>query len=124
MNEKMADNLEHEIRTPLAGISAALKNISEELVNPPETIKNYISWALSDAKRLEHLLSAIRDATNLNEALDHDSHEVFNLSEAAKMWLNHSWQVAFPNTVFELDISNEILEIHGKKNIAKKNPKF
>ena len=111
--EKMADNLEHEMRTPLAGISAALKNISEELENPPEAIKNYISWALSDAKRLEHLLSAIRDATNLNEALDHDSHEVFNLSEAAKIWLNRSWQVAFPKALFELEISNEVLEING-----------
>lgn len=111
--EKMADNLEHEIRTPLAGISAALKNISEELENPPETIKNYISWAVSDAKRLEHLLSAIRDATNLNEALDHDSHEVFNLSEAAQIWLTHSWQVAFPEAIFELKISKEVLEING-----------
>lgn len=111
--EKMADNLEHEIRTPLAGISAALKNISQELEQPPESIQNYINWAMSDAKRLENLLSAIRDATNLNEALNHDLHEVFNLKEALQMWLEHGWQPSFPETRFILTVPEESLFIKG-----------
>jgi len=102
--EKMADNLEHEIRTPLAGISAALKNISQELDTPSESITNYINWAMSDAKRLENLLSAIRDATSLTEALNHDQHEIFNLSNALKIWLEHSWKPTFSTTEFNLTL--------------------
>lgn len=111
--EKMADNLEHEIRTPLAGISAALKNISHELEQPPEAINNYIDWALNDAKRLENLLSAIRDATNLTEALNHDQHEVFNLKEALQMWLEHGWKPSFPDTNFKLIVPETPLYING-----------
>lgn len=98
--ETMADNLEHEMRTPLAGISASLKNIRGEIENPPERIRNYLDWALSDVMRLEQLLGAIRDATSLQEALDRDTQERFNLSEAMLVWLEHSWKPAFPETEF------------------------
>ena len=94
----------YEIRTPLAGISAALKNISQELDTPSESITNYINWAMSDAKRLENLLSAIRDATSLTEALNHDQHEIFNLSNALKIWLEHSWKPTFSTTEFNLTL--------------------
>ncbi len=111
--EKMADNLEHEIRTPLAGISAALKNISQELETPSDTIQNYINWALSDAKRLEILLSAIRDATNLAQALQHDQHQIFNLKEALQVWLQHGWQLSFPETRFTVILPDDPLHING-----------
>ncbi len=98
--ETMADNLEHEMRTPMAGISASLKNLRGEIENPPERIRNYLDWALTDVVRLEKLLGAIRDATSLQEALDRDSHEDFNLAEAIQIWLEHSWQQAFPKVEF------------------------
>lgn len=111
--ETMADNLEHEMRTPLAGISASLKNIKNELENPPERIDHYLEWALTDAKRLEELLSAIRDATNLGDALVRDTHEDFNLAEALQVWLEHSWQQAFPDVRFEYNQPAEPCTIHG-----------
>ena len=111
--ETMADNLEHEMRTPLAGISASLKNLRGELNDPPERIMNYLDWALSDVIRLEQLLSAIRDATNLQEALDRDSHEDFNLAEALQVWLIHSWQQAFPAVKFCYQKPISDIMIHG-----------
>ena len=111
--ETMADNLEHEMRTPLAGISASLKNLRGEIDNPPERIRNYLDWALSDVMRLEKLLSAIRDATNLQEALDRDSHEDFNLAEALQVWLQHSWRQAFPEVNFCYDRPEGDIILHG-----------
>jgi len=101
--EKMADNLEHEIRTPLAGISASLKNLAIELDTPPPHIQEYLDWALEDVRRLEALLSTIRDATNLSQALTHDQREEFELNKAVEMWLNHSWQPAFPDVDFRYE---------------------
>jgi two-component system sensor histidine kinase ChvG len=98
--EKMADNLEHEMRTPLAGISASLKNMAGELENPPPRITEYLEWALVDVNRLESLLTAIRDAASLQEMLEQDHKEEFDLASAISMWLSHSWQPAFKEVEF------------------------
>jgi len=98
--EKMADNLEHEMRTPLAGISASLKNLMKELEAPPPRITEYLEWALADVNRLEALLTAIRDAASLQEMLEQDHREEFDLGKAISMWLSHSWQPAFDSVEF------------------------
>ncbi|MFT5727712.1 MAG: two-component system sensor histidine kinase ChvG [Desulforhopalus sp.] len=111
--EKMADNLEHEIRTPLAGISASLKNLAIELDTPPPHIQEYLDWALEDVIRLEALLSTIRDATNLSQALIHDQREEFELNKAVEMWLNHSWQPAFPDVDFRYEGPEQSIPFSG-----------
>ncbi len=111
--EKMADNLEHEMRTPLAGISASLKNMAREMDNPPEHLTEYLNWALEDVARLEALLTAVRDATNLQEALGHDFKEDFQLNTAIDMWLTHSWRQAFPETEFVFQKPADPVTLHG-----------
>jgi len=96
----MADNLEHEMRTPLAGVSASLKNLAQELSGQPDHISNYVNWALGDIKRMEDMLTGIRDAANLQNALSQDFVENFNLSEALAMWLSYSWRVTFDKVEF------------------------
>lgn len=111
--EKMADNLEHEIRTPLAGISASLKNMAQEMSDPSPRIRDYLDWALEDIERLETLLTAVRDATNLSEALAHDFKEDFDLSRAIEMWLNHGWKQAFPGIDFVYNSPQSPHILHG-----------
>jgi dedicated sortase system histidine kinase len=111
--EKMADNLEHEMRTPLAGISASLKNMIREMVDPPGHITEYLNWALEDVARLEALLTAVRDATNLQEALSRDFKEDFLLDTAIDMWLTHSWRQAFAETEFVFHKPADPVTLHG-----------
>lgn len=111
--EKMADNLEHEMRTPLAGISASLKNLTRELNNPPEHLMNYLNWALEDVARLEALLTTVRDATSLQQALSHDFKEDFLLDTAIDMWLEHSWRQAFPGAKFIFHKPASPVTLHG-----------
>lgn len=111
--EKMADNLEHEMRTPLAGASASLKNLAREMTQQPEHIRNYISWAIGDIKRMENLLTDIRDATSLKRALQHDYQESFNLSEALAIWLTHSWRKTFSDVEFILERPRNDIHMHG-----------
>lgn len=111
--EKMADNLEHEMRTPLAGVSASLKNLATELENQPAHILNYVNWALGDIKRMEELLTAIRDATSLKEALEQGFRESFNLTEAVAMWVKHSWQPTYKEVTFSFTCSQENILIFG-----------
>lgn len=111
--EKMADNLEHEMRTPLAGVSASLKNLEKELPNPEQRAKEFIGWALRDVQRMESLLTAIRDATSLQEALEYDFPETFNLSSALSLWLEHGWRPSYPDVDFVYQVPPEAILIHG-----------
>ncbi|MBU1419345.1 MAG: histidine kinase [Proteobacteria bacterium] len=111
--EKMADNLEHEMRTPLAGVSASLKNLEKELPNPEQQTKDFIGWALRDVQRMESLLTAIRDATSLQEALEYDFPENFDLSSALSLWLEHGWRPSYPQVDFVYQAPPEPILIHG-----------
>ncbi len=111
--EKMADNLEHEMRTPLASVSASLKNLAKETKDLPEHLNDYVNWALQDVLRLEELLTSIRDATNLQEALDQGFLENVDLAEALSLWLEHSWQPAFPEVEFIYDRQEGTLPLNG-----------
>lgn len=111
--EKMADNLEHEIRTPLAGISASLKNLKNELGHQSKDILDYLDWALEDVGRLESLLTTIRDATSLQDALERDEKEDFDITTAIHMWLLHGWLEAFPGVDFQFYPPDQPLMLHG-----------
>ena len=111
--EKMADNFEHEMRTPLAGASASLKNLADELRDQPDRIQEYIQWAIGDIGRMENMLTAIRDATSLKEALQHDFQEEFNLSEALNIWLDHSWKKTFSDVSFSLALPEQDIYMPG-----------
>jgi two-component system, OmpR family, sensor histidine kinase ChvG len=111
--EKMADNLEHEMRTPLAGISASLKNLEKELHTPVQQGKEYINWALKDLQRMESLLTAIRDATSLQDALKHDFPEDFDLAAALSLWLEKGWQASYPHVNFHYQAPDGVIVVHG-----------
>jgi dedicated sortase system histidine kinase len=95
--EQMADNLEHEMRTPLAGVAASLKNLKQEQLeeNPSQHIMEYIQWAERDVQRLEELLTSIREATTLKNALLLESMERLDFGRAVSMWLEHGWRLTF-----------------------------
>lgn len=111
--EKMADNLEHEMRTPLAGASASLKNLARELKSPDERIENYLQWAISDIHRMENLLTVIRDANNLQDALARDMKEDFDLARALPVWLEHGWKPAFAGVRIQLSAPVDGFIVHG-----------
>ena len=76
-------------------------------------MKEYMSWALRDVQRMESLLTAIRDATSLREALERDYPEDFDLGAALALWLEHGWQPSYPNVAFHYHAPKEPLLIHG-----------
>ncbi len=115
--EKMADNLEHEMRTPLAGVAASLKNLKQEQMrqqeNPPKQIMEYIRWAERDVQRLESLLTSIREAASLKNALLLDSMEPLDLGRAVSMWLEHGWKLSFSEANFVYQAPEQEVIVKG-----------
>ena len=102
--EKMADNLEHELRTPLAGISASLTNMKQQLGSGDKTVNEYLLGAQDNLKRMGNILAKIRDATVLEEALRQDEQEEFDLAAALNAWVTKGYNQAFPAREFELQV--------------------
>ncbi len=111
--ETMADNLEHEMRTPLAGISASLKNLEKEWEAPDKKIQDYIKWALADVQRMESLLTAIRDATSLQESLKQGFTDTFDLGKAITIWLEQGWRGSYPEVLFMFEPPDVECTLHG-----------
>jgi len=111
--EKMADNLEHEMRTPLAGVAASLKNIENEIGSSQAQVIEYLDSARHNTQRLDELLTTIREATTLKDSLSQESMELFDIREALSMWLNLGWKKSFPEVEFIFKSPDQAINIKG-----------
>jgi two-component system sensor histidine kinase ChvG len=81
--------------------------------NPPKQIIEYIRWAERDVQRLEGLLTSIREAASLKNALVLDSKESLDLGKAISMWLEHGWKLAFSEVNFIYQPPEEEVMVEG-----------
>jgi two-component system, OmpR family, sensor histidine kinase ChvG len=76
--ERMADRLSHELRTPAAVVSSSLDNLRSK--NLPGDAEVYISRAEDGVKRLNMVLTRMREATQLEHMLREVERERFDLA--------------------------------------------
>jgi len=62
---------------------------------------------------MESLLTAIRDATSIQDALERDFPEDFDLGAALAIWVEHGWQPGYPDVVFRYTVPEQPLFIYG-----------
>ncbi len=77
--ERMADRLSHELRTPVAVVSSSLDNLKSE--NLPSEAQVYIGRAEAGLKRLNVVLTRMREATQLEHMLREVDRERFDLAK-------------------------------------------
>ncbi len=114
--EKMADNLEHEIRTPIAGISASLANLEKKIGPVDIEVQNHLSGMKENIRRIEAMMTSIREATLLKDALQLDEQTDFDLKEALIAWVRDGYRQTFPEYSFVLKLPEEPTIIHGDSN--------
>ena len=76
--ERMADRLSHELRTPAAVVSSSLDNLRSK--NLPGDAEVYIRRAEEGVKRLNDVLTRMREATQLEHMLREVERERFDLA--------------------------------------------
>jgi len=73
----LASKLSHELRTPLAIVTSSLENLEHEALN--EASAGYTSRAKDGAERLRRILSAMSEASRVEELMEHAEPESFDL---------------------------------------------
>jgi len=73
----LASKLSHELRTPLAIVTSSLENLEHEPLN--EASLGYAERAREGADRLRRILSAMSEASRVEELMSHADPEPFNL---------------------------------------------
>jgi len=73
----LASKLSHELRTPLAIVSSSLENLEHEM--PDGSSAAYIARAREGADRLRRILSAMSEASRVEELMEHVEPESFDL---------------------------------------------
>ena len=74
----LASKLSHELRTPLAIVTSSLENLEHEPLN--EASQGYTERAREGADRLRRILSAMSEASRVEELMAHAEPEDFDLS--------------------------------------------
>ena len=73
----LASKLSHELRTPLAIVTSSLENLEHESLD--ESSAAYIARARDGAERLRRILSAMSEASRVEELMEHAEQESFDL---------------------------------------------
>jgi len=97
--ERMADRLSHELRTPVAVVSSSLDNL--KLQPLPDSAVTYIDRAEQGLKRLNMVLTRMREASRLEQMLRDAERERFDLTRVVA-GCAAGYASAFPQRQFEL----------------------
>ncbi len=95
--ERMADRLSHELRTPVAVVSSSLDNLKSKSL--PGDAQVYIERAEDGLKRLNAVLTRMREATRLEHMLREVDRERFDLARVVAGCVE-GYSGAFPGSRF------------------------
>ena len=95
----LASKLSHELRTPLAIVTSSLENLEHEPLNEAST--NYAARAKSGADRLRRILTAMSEASRVEELMQHAEPEDFDLCKVLQS-TTAAYRDVYPKRKFEL----------------------
>ena len=112
--EGLPDTLAHELNNPLNVVNSSLDNLQEEI---PETQNSkYMTRAKNGVIRLGSILTNLTEAANLEEALNSESRERFDLVHLVSSYLE-GYQLTHPDRKFELIVRAHPLNIEGVQDL-------
>lgn len=81
--QTLGTKLSHELRTPLTIVSSSLENLgSEEPLS--EEARSYLERARSGTRRMHGILSAMSEATRVEQSIEHTERIRFDLSDVVR----------------------------------------
>ena len=110
----LASKLSHELRTPLAIVTSSLENLDHEPLN--EASRGYAERARDGADRLRRILTAMSEASRVEELMAHAEPESFDLAAVLRSTVA-AYRDAYPSRRFELDTQVETAQMRGSPEL-------
>jgi len=95
----LASKLSHELRTPLAIVTSSLENLEHESLNKASA--DYAARAKGGADRLRRILTAMSEASRVEELMQHAEPEVFDLCKVLAS-TGAAYRDVYPTRKFDL----------------------
>jgi signal transduction histidine kinase len=110
----LASKLSHELRTPLAIVTSSLENLEHEPLN--EASIAYTARARDGAERLRRILSAMSEASRVEELMAQAEPESFDLRAVLEATVN-AYRDVYDNRDFEMDSTIDIATTRGSPEL-------
>jgi len=110
----LASKLSHELRTPLAIVTSSLENLEHEPLNEAST--GYAARARDGADRLRRILTAMSEASRVEELMQHAEPETYDLRAALSSTVA-AYRDVYPNREFVLDTELDTAMTRGSPEL-------
>ena len=110
----LASKLSHELRTPLAIVTSSLENLEHEPLN--EASIAYTARARDGAERLRRILSAMSEASRVEELIAQAEPESFDLRAVLEATVS-AYRDVYDNRDFEMDSTIDIATTRGSPEL-------
>jgi two-component system sensor histidine kinase ChvG len=108
--ESMASRLAHELRTPVSIVRSSLDNIATDQLDDENKV--YVKRAHDGLQRLSLILNNMSEATRLEQSLDMDDVESFDLVQVVQGCVG-GYKLAFPKSQFVLSVEENTIPVTG-----------
>lgn len=110
----LASKLSHEMRTPLTIVTSSLENLEHETL--PGESAMYTARAREGAARLDRILSAMSEASRVEELIENAEPEHFDLKEVIASTVN-AYADAWPERRFSFVSDGGDMPMHGSPEL-------
>lgn len=110
----LASKLSHELRTPLAIVTSSLENLEHEPLN--ESSAAYTARAREGADRLRRILTAMSEASRVEELMQNFAPEVFDLVVVLRSTID-AYRDVYTERTFDLDCSLDCAPASGSPEL-------
>lgn len=113
--QTLGTKLSHELRTPLTIVSSSLDNlVSEEPLAP--AAQSYVERARSGTNRMHAILTALSEATRVEQSIEHTERVRFDLSELVRN-MGQAYRQTFVQHRIETRIPAETCTVDGSPEL-------
>ncbi|NND83425.1 MAG: hypothetical protein HKN50_13435 [Gammaproteobacteria bacterium] len=106
----LPDTLAHEVSNPLNVVNSSLHNLEQE--NPGIVESKYMNRAKNGINRIGSILQNLTEAANLEQAMQSETREVFDLVELLENYVD-GYSFSNPSQKFEVQIHKRPLKVEA-----------
>ena len=110
----LASKLSHELRTPLAIVTSSLENLEHEPLNAASA--DYAARAKDGADRLRRILTAMSEASRVEELMQHAEADDFDMVAVLQSTIS-AYRDVYPERRFELAIGLDTAPLRGSPEL-------